>query len=174
MVFISEEIENLKVQLSEKDSKLKNQAAELNHLTNEIIPELKKQNKKLKALKVELTDALETSTKKYFDQLEINADLSDSVAKKGAALQLSKVRIEEIEKLVAQIEKESMAEVEAAEAKVKKLENNIKDAKGVSPDVLKEVDSLKNKVADLEAKLKSKDKDLKESSKNLNNLRNVH
>lgn len=174
MVFISEEIENLKVQLSEKDSKLKNQAAELNHLTNEIIPELKKQNKKLKALKVELTDALETSTKKYFDQLEINADLSDSVAKKGAALQLSKVRIEEIEKLVAQIEKESMAEVEAAEAKVKKLENNIKDAKGVSPDVLKEVDSLKNKVADLEAKLKSKDKDLKVSSKNLNNLRNVH
>ncbi|MDO5850431.1 MAG: hypothetical protein Q4P14_04380 [Methanobacteriaceae archaeon] len=174
MVFISEEIENLKVQLSEKDSKLKNQAAELNHLTNEIIPELKKENKKLKALKIELTDALETSTKKYFDQLEINADLSDSVAKKGAALQLSKVRIEEIEKLVAQIDEECKAEVEAAEAKVKNLENSIKEAKGISPDVLKEVDSLKNKVSDLEAKLKSKDKDLKDTSKNLANLRIVH
>ena len=105
MVFISEEeIETLKQKLAEKDEKLKNQASELNHLTNEIIPDLKKENKQLKALKVELTDALETSTKKYFDQLEINADLSESVAKKGAGLQLAKVRLEEIEKLVVELE----------------------------------------------------------------------
>ena len=45
MVFISEEeIETLKQKLAEKDEKLKNQASELNHLTNEIIPELKKEN----------------------------------------------------------------------------------------------------------------------------------
>lgn len=97
MIFISEEtIETLKEKLQAKEDKLKNQATELNHLTNETIPELKAENKKLKSIKSELTDALEESTNKYFNQLEINADLSDSVAKKGAALQLSKVRIEEM------------------------------------------------------------------------------
>ena len=49
VVFISEEeIETLKERLAKKDDKLKNQASELNHLTNEVIPELKKQNKELK------------------------------------------------------------------------------------------------------------------------------
>ena len=42
MVFISEEeIETLKEKLAKKDEKLKNQASELNHLTNEVIPDLK-------------------------------------------------------------------------------------------------------------------------------------
>ena len=42
VVFISEEeIETLKERLAKKDDKLKNQASELNHLTNEVIPELK-------------------------------------------------------------------------------------------------------------------------------------
>ena len=109
VISISEDIEVLKQQMAEKDEKLKNQASELNHLTNEVIPDLKKENKQLKALKVELTDALETSTKKYFDQLEINADLSESVAKKGAGLQLAKVRLEEIEKLVAELESQNIA-----------------------------------------------------------------
>ena len=68
VVFISEEeIETLKERLAKKDEKLKNQASELNHLTNEVIPELKKQNKELKIVKKELSEALETSTKKYFD-----------------------------------------------------------------------------------------------------------
>ncbi|MBO7443553.1 MAG: hypothetical protein J6T69_01855 [Methanobrevibacter sp.] len=52
VVFISEEeIETLKERLAKKDDKLKNQASELNHLTNEVIPELKKQNKELKIVK---------------------------------------------------------------------------------------------------------------------------
>ena len=39
VVFISEEeIETLKTKLAEKDEKLKNQASELNHFTNEVIP----------------------------------------------------------------------------------------------------------------------------------------
>ena len=127
VVFISEDIEMLKQQLAEKDGKLKNQASELNHLTNEVIPELKKENKQLKALKVELTDALETSTKKYFDQLEINADLSESVAKKGAGLQLAKVRLEEIEKLVAELESQRLEEQEKREAAELEAENNLSD-----------------------------------------------
>ena len=46
--------------------KSKNQSEELNHLTNEIIPDLKKENKQLKNLKKELTDALDSSTKRYY------------------------------------------------------------------------------------------------------------
>ena len=108
MVFISEEeietqnermdeIETLKQQLAKKDDKLKNQASELNHLTNEVIPDLKKENKELKAVKIELTDALETSTKKYFDQLDINADLSNQIGKLGAEGAVNKVRADKYE-----------------------------------------------------------------------------
>ena len=118
-------MKRLNIKSLKKDGKLKNQASELNHLTNEVIPELKKENKQLKALKVELTDALETSTKKYFDQLEINADLSESVAKKGAGLQLAKVRLEEIEKLVAELESQRLEEQEKREAAELEAENNI-------------------------------------------------
>lgn len=175
VVFISEDIETLKAQLNDKDSKLKNQAAELDHLTNKVIPELKKDNKYLKSIKIELTDALESSTKKYFDQLEINADLSESVAKKGAALQLSKVRIEEIEKLVAELEaeasavkKEAVAEVETVEDKIKNFGNSSQD---LSQDALKEIESLKDKIFNLENKLKAKDKDLKQKDKDLKNIK---
>ncbi len=172
MIFISEEIiENLKVQLEDKEKKLKNQANELNHLTNEIIPELKKENKKLKTLKIELTEALENSTKKYFNQLEINADLSDSVAKKGAALQLSKVRIEEIEKLVEEIEKESVAEINAVEAKFNKFKETLGEGNGLNPEKLEEIENLKVKIAQLEDKFKLKDKELSEKSKEFNNIK---
>lgn len=174
VIFISEEIEKLKEQLSNKELKLQNQAKELDHLTNNLIPELKKQNKNLKAVKVELTDALEKSTRKYFNQLEINADLSESVTKKGVALQLSKVRIEEIEKLVAQIEEESASELRAAEAKLKKLEERFEDSKGISPDILKDNESLKNKINDLENKLKSKDKELSNKNKEIKNIAKDH
>ena len=44
VVFISEDIETLKAQLNDKETKLKNQADELNHLTNKVIPDLKKQH----------------------------------------------------------------------------------------------------------------------------------
>ena len=128
VVFISEEeIETLKERLAKKDDKLKNQASELNHLTNEVIPELKKQNKELKIVKKELSEALETSTKKYFDQLEINADLSESVAKKGAGLQLAKVRLEEIEKLVVELE----AKANEKEAEIASTEDLSEEEKSI-------------------------------------------
>ena len=153
MVFISEEeIETLKEKLAKKDEKLKNQASELNHLTNEVIPDLKKENKELKALKIELTDALETSTKKYFDQLEINADLSESVAKKGAGLQLAKVRLDEIEKLVVELERV----IDNKEKEIKRKQNQLKD-KNAEIDDLKEnlIPKLKAESAELNAKIKS-------------------
>ena len=148
VVFISEEeIETLKERLAKKDEKLKNQASELNHLTNEVIPELKKQNKELKIVKKELSEALEASTKKYFDQLEINADLSESVAKKGAGLQLAKVRLEEIEKLVVELE----AKANEKEAEIAATEDLSDEEKSI-------VDKLNNKVNKLNKELEAKDR----------------
>ena len=79
-------------------NKVKNQANELNHLTNEVIPVLKKENKELKKLKNELTEALDNSTKKYYDQLDINAELSETFTKNGAELALIKVKYQNLEK----------------------------------------------------------------------------
>ena len=167
---ISEDIEMLKKQLEAKDEKLKNQANELNHLTNTVVPNLKKENKKLKALKAELTDALEQSTKKYFDQLDINADLSESVAKKGAGLQLAQVRLEEIEKLVAQLEaagidKEdeapSIAEVpEEDKAIVKELEAKVKDLE-------KELANKDKEISKKSSQIKDKDAEISDLNENL-------
>ena len=167
---ISEDIEMLKKQLEAKDEKLKNQANELNHLTNTVVPNLKKENKKLKALKAELTDALEQSTKKYFDQLDINADLSESVAKKGAGLQLAQVRLEEIEKLVAQLEAEgidkedeapAIAEVpEEDKAIVKELEAKVKDLE-------KELANKDKEISKKSSQIKSKDAEISDLNENL-------
>ena len=122
----------------------------MNHLTNTVVPNLKKENKKLKALKAELTDALEQSTKKYFDQLDINADLSESVAKKGAGLQLAQVRLEEIERLVAQLEAEGIDKEEEAPAIAEVPEED----KSV-------VEELEGKIKDLERQLSNKDKEIR-------------
>ena len=168
VIFISEEeIETLKQQLADKDAKLKNQANELNHLTNEVIPELKKDNKKLKALKVELTDALETSTKKYFDQLEINADLSESVAKKGAGLQLAKVRLNEIEKLVVELEAKNLEEQQKREA-IPTEETDADEVTKIYQEKDGEIANLNEEIGKLENNLKEKDKEIDRKEKLIN------
>ena len=151
-----EQIEKLKAKLDEKDEKLKNQASELNHLTNEIIPELKKENKQLKALKAELTEALETSTKKYFNQLEINADLSESVAKKGAGLQLAKVRLEEIEKLVVELEEKANEN----EVDLEAIEDLSEEEKSVIDKLNKEIDDLNKELDAKERVINNKEKEI--------------
>ena len=175
MVFISEEeIETLKQKLAEKDEKLKNQASELNHLTNEIIPELKKENKQLKALKVELTDALETSTKKYFNQLEINADLSESVAKKGAGLQLAKVRLEEIEKLVVELEEkanENEVDLDAIEDLSEEEKTLIDDLNKQIDDLNKELDAKDRVIDNKEKEIKRKQNQLKDKNSDIADLK---
>ena len=52
-----ENVTEFESQLKEKDQKLDNQSSELNYLTNEIIPNLKKENAELKKIKNELTEA---------------------------------------------------------------------------------------------------------------------
>ena len=44
-----------------------------------------------------LTDALEKTTRKYFDQLDINADLSNKIGKLGAESAVNKVRADKLE-----------------------------------------------------------------------------
>ena len=163
MISISDEeqnqIEHLEARITAKDKKIKNQAEELDYLTNTVVPDLKKENKELKQLKKELTDALEESTKKYFDQLDINADLNDSVTRKGADLQLAKVRLEEIEKELIKLEEEGVSE-EREEPQPKeepKEDTNLSD-------------KLNKKIKDLEKDLSKKEKDLKENLKELNHL----
>ena len=175
MVFISEEeIETLKQKLAEKDEKLKNQASELNHLTNEIIPDLKKENKQLKALKVELTDALETSTKKYFDQLEINADLSESVAKKGAGLQLAKVWLEEIEKLVVELEakaNENEVDLEAIDELSDAEKSIINDLNNEIDKLNKELDAKDRVIDNKEKEIRKKQNQLKDKNAEIADLK---
>ena len=56
-----ENVTEFESQLKEKDQKLDNQSSELNYLTNETIPNLKKENAELKKIKNELTEALENN-----------------------------------------------------------------------------------------------------------------
>lgn len=166
VIFISEEeIETLKQQLADKEEKLKNQANELNHLTNEVIPELKKENKQLKALKVELTDALETSTKKYFNQLEINADLSESLAKKGAGLQLAKVRLEEIERLVVELEEKANEN----EVDLDSIEDLSEEEKFKIDELTKENDELNKELDGKDRVIDNKEKEIQKKQNQLKN-----
>ena len=174
VVFISEEeietqneqldeVETLKMRIAKKDEKLKNQAGELDHLTNEIIPKLKKENKELKAVKIELTDALEKSTKKYFDQLEINADLSESVAKKGAGLQLAKVRLEEIEKLVVELE----AKANEKEAEEASMEGLTEEEKDIVEELNQEINKLNKELDAKDRVIDNKEKEIKRKQNQL-------
>ena len=130
--------------LAEKDKKLANQSSELNYLTNKVIPKLKKENAELKRLKKELTDALEKSTRKYFDQLDINADLSNQIGKLGADGAVNKVRADKLEAELDSIK-------EGYEAKVAQLKEKL-DSLNVD-DIKKENNRLAGEVEDLKEKL---------------------
>ena len=116
---VSEEnVTEFESQLKEKDQKLDNQSSELNYLTNEIIPNLKKENAELKKIKNELTEALENTTRKYYDQLDINADLSEKLTKIGAEDAINKVRAEKLESEIEDIKKDAEAKVADFKAKL--------------------------------------------------------
>lgn len=134
--------------LDQNENKIKNQANELNYLTNEVIPNLKKENNELKQVKTELTEALDESTKKYFDQLDINADLSETYTKAGAELALLKVKYEKLEE-----ENENLkCEIE----NVQKTDTKPDDSKDA------EFEKLKAENEKLTQELKSAENELKE------------
>lgn len=139
----SDNVSKLKKELSDKNKKLANQSNELNYLTNNVIPRLKKENSELKSVKIELTDALEKSTRKYFEQLDISADLSNQIGKIGADAAVSKVRADKLESEIDTIKSDY-------EAKISDLKAEL-DSKDIGEiDNLKEQNAtLKNRISDL-------------------------
>jgi chromosome segregation ATPase len=100
----------------------------------------------LKDVKIELTDALEKTTRKYFDQLDISADLSNKIGKIGAENAVNKVRADKLESEVDSIKEEY-------EAKLSDLENQIDttdldNVKKENSKLNKEIKELKDKLAD--------------------------
>ena len=177
---VSEEnVTEFESQLKEKDQKLDNQSSELNYLTNEIIPNLKKENAELKKIKNELTEALENTTRKYYDQLDINADLSEKLTKIGAEDAINKVRAEKLESEIEDIKKDAEAKVADFKAKlddvdadkVDKIKAENQDLHSKLTEKTSELDKLKDLVPDLkseiDAKVKSEMNKLNEEIKSL-------
>ena len=154
---VSEEnVTEFESQLKEKDQKLDNQSSELNYLTNEIIPNLKKENAELKKIKNELTGALENTTRKYYDQLDINADLSEKLTKIGAEDAINKVRAEKLESEIEDIKKDAEAKLDDVDAdKVDKIKAENQDLHSKLTEKTSELDKLKDLVPDLKSEIDS-------------------
>ena len=119
---------------------------ELNYLTNKVIPKLKKENAELKGLKKELTNALEKSTRKYYNQLDINADLSDQIAKIGADGAVNKVRADKLESEINTIKDDYEAKI--AQYKEKLDSVNTVDLENENKKLADEVKDLKDKLSE--------------------------
>ena len=116
------------------------------HITANIIPKLKKENAELKKVKKELTDALEKSTRKYFDQLDINADLSNTIGKIGAESAVHKVRADKLESEMDTIKDELEAEI--SELKEKLANTDVDSIKNENSKLVKEIGDLKDKLSE--------------------------
>ena len=125
---------------------MSNQSSELNYLTNKVIPKLKKENAELKGLKKELTNALEKSTRKYYNQLDINADLSDQIAKIGADGAVNKVRADKLESEINTIKDDYEAKI--AQYKEKLDSVNTVDLENENKKLADEVKDLKDKLSE--------------------------
>ena len=156
------QIENLKEKLDEKDKKLSNQSNELNYLTNKVIPKLKNEISDLGKVKNELSDALETSTKKYFDQLDINADLSGKIGKIGADGAVNRVRADKLESQLDSIKGEYESKIEDLKDKLARL--NVDE-------IQKENSDLRNQINDLMSELEKSNRENSELSDEINKLR---
>ena len=191
-----ENVTEIESQLKEKDQKLDNQSNELNYLTNEVIPNLKDENARLKKVKDELTDALDKATRKYYDQLDINADLSEKLTKIGADDAINKVRAEKLESEIDDIRKDAESKVAEFKAKLdefdaskiesikeenqnlrsdltdknsqlEKLRENASNFESEISDLRKQVIEMGNYKEEVDAKVKSEMNDLNEKVKSL-------
>ena len=132
--------------LDDMKNKMSNQSKELNYLTNTIIPNLKKENAELNRLKKELTDALEKTTRKYFDQLDINADLSNKIGKLGAESAVNKVRADKLEAEMDDIKNELQSKIDEYKEKLAKV--NVKDIENENKRLSSELNDVKEKLAE--------------------------
>ena len=161
-------VSRLKKELSMKNEKLSNQSNELNYLTNKVIPRLKKENSELKSVKIELTDALEKSTRKYFDQLDINEDLSNEIGKLGADGAVNKVRADKLEAELETIKSDYESKISDLKDElnskdiheVDKLKEQNKTLKQRIEDLNNDIDSLKDENNGLNSEIAELRKDL--------------
>jgi chromosome segregation ATPase len=93
-----------------------------------------------------LTDALEKSTRKYFDQLDINADLSNNIGKLGADAAVQKVRADKLESEVNSIKDDYEAEIATLKDKLANV--NVDDIQKENNNLSNEVKDLKDKLSD--------------------------
>lgn len=107
-----------------KGERIAKQSEELTYLTSVIIPNLKKEVKELKSTKLDLTDALEKSTKKYYEQLDINAILSDNLTKVSAEHAVNKVRLDKLDSTIETVKKEAKDKVDFYKSKLNDFDSN--------------------------------------------------
>ncbi|MBQ6511744.1 MAG: acyltransferase [Methanobrevibacter sp.] len=155
----------MKKEISEKSEKLSNQSSELNYLTNKVIPKLKKENSELKSVKIELTNALEKTTRKYFDQLDISEDLSDKIGKIGAESAVNKVRADKLESEIDTIKESFEAKINDLKKELESFDtseaDHLKEMNQKLRDDLKEVNDKLNKYQDENKKLNDEVIDLR-------------
>ena len=185
-----ENVTEFESQLKEKDQKLDNQSSELNYLTNEIIPNLKKENAELKKIKNELTEALEKTTRKYYDQLDINADLSEKLTKIGAEdaygftfkllttkkdaeakvadfkAKLDDVDADKVDKIKAE-NQDLHSQLTEKTSELDKLKELVPDFKSEIDDLRKQVIEMGNYKEEVDAKVKGEMNKLNEEIKSL-------
>ena len=89
---------------------------------------------------------MEKTTRKYFDQLDINADLSNQIGKLGAEGAVNKVRADKLENEVKTIKDDLQAKID--EYKEKLAETNVDDIKDENAKLSAELDDLKEKLSD--------------------------
>ena len=93
-----------------------------------------------------MTDALEKSTRKYFDQLDINADLSNKIGKLGAEGAVNKVRADKLESEIDTIKEELQSQIDEYKEKLANI--NVDDIKNENKQLSDELKEVKDKLAD--------------------------
>ena len=91
-----------------------------------------------------MTDALEKSTRKYFDQLDINADLSNQIGKLGAEGAVNKVRADKLENELNSIKEELQAKIDQYKEKLDSI--NIDELKKENNDLSVELNEVKTEL----------------------------
>lgn len=132
-----------------KDERIAKQSEELTYLTGTIIPNLKKEVKELKDIKLDLSDALEKSTKKYYEQLDINGILSDNLTKVSAEHAVNKVRLDKLDSTIENVKKEANDKVNFYKSKLSEFDKN-------------DINSLKEENKKLNKYISEKDAKIKE------------
>lgn len=143
------DVAQLKEELKDKESKLKNQSNELNYLTNTIIPDLKKENSELKSLKTELTNALDKTSRKYYGQLDINEDLSNRIGELGAESAVNKARTDRLQNELDTIKDEYEDKIKSLKSQLNDLKaSGVEDLEKTNQQLQNDVDSLNKELDD--------------------------